>query len=99
MSPFSLLSLVYGSSRTSHPETDILHRQAYAAPHPLQSYATNHHPAGTAPVSRPMPPGPASRPSWLAAQSSTPPRWPWLWVFSPWIGPPLGLALPIWLCP
>ncbi|KAM7233113.1 hypothetical protein CapIbe_015249 [Capra ibex] len=39
-------SLVYGSSRTSHPETDILHRQAYAAPHPLQSYATNHHPAG-----------------------------------------------------
>lgn len=41
-------SLVYGSSRTSHPETDILHRQAYAAPHPLQSYATNHHPAGTA---------------------------------------------------
>ncbi|ELW47135.1 Proline-rich protein 12 [Tupaia chinensis] len=38
--------LVYGSSRTSHPETDILHRQAYAAPHPLQSYATNHHPAG-----------------------------------------------------
>ncbi|XP_060030235.1 proline-rich protein 12 isoform X2 [Erinaceus europaeus] len=41
-------SLVYGSSRTSHPETDILHRQAYAAPHPLQSYATNHHPAGSA---------------------------------------------------
>ncbi|CAK6437338.1 unnamed protein product [Pipistrellus nathusii] len=39
-------SLVYGSSRTSHPETDILHRQAYGAPHPLQSYATNHHPAG-----------------------------------------------------
>lgn len=39
--------MVYGSSRTSHPETDILHRQAYAAPHPLQSYATNHHPAGT----------------------------------------------------
>ncbi|XP_015420935.1 PREDICTED: LOW QUALITY PROTEIN: proline-rich protein 12 [Myotis davidii] len=38
--------LVYGSSRTSHPETDILHRQAYGAPHPLQSYATNHHPAG-----------------------------------------------------
>nr|XP_023418959.1 proline-rich protein 12-like [Cavia porcellus] len=49
-------SLVYGSSRTSHPETDILHRQAYAAPHPLQSYATNHHPAGTAPI----PPGLAS---------------------------------------
>lgn len=39
-------SLVYGGSRTSHPDTDILHRQAYAAPHPLQGYATNHHPAG-----------------------------------------------------
>lgn len=39
-------SLVYGSSRGSHPETDILHRQAYATPHPLQGYATNHHPAG-----------------------------------------------------
>nr|XP_014341020.1 PREDICTED: proline-rich protein 12 isoform X2 [Latimeria chalumnae] len=39
-------SLVYGGSRTSHPETDILHRQAYATPHPLQGYATNHHPAG-----------------------------------------------------
>ncbi|XP_039631783.1 proline-rich protein 12 isoform X2 [Polypterus senegalus] len=39
-------SLVYGSSRSSHPDTDILHRQAYATPHPLQGYATNHHPAG-----------------------------------------------------
>ncbi|XP_043938529.1 proline-rich protein 12-like isoform X2 [Protopterus annectens] len=39
-------SLVYGGSRSSHPETDILHRQAYATPHPLQGYATNHHPAG-----------------------------------------------------
>ncbi|KAG8433905.1 hypothetical protein GDO86_012320 [Hymenochirus boettgeri] len=39
-------SLVYGSSRGSHPDTDILHRQAYATPHPLQGYATNHHPAG-----------------------------------------------------
>ncbi|XP_040183433.1 proline-rich protein 12 [Rana temporaria] len=39
-------SLVYGSSRGSHPETDILHRQAYGTPHPLQGYATNHHPAG-----------------------------------------------------
>ncbi|XP_029140501.1 proline-rich protein 12-like [Protobothrops mucrosquamatus] len=39
-------SLVYGGSRSSHPDTDILHRQAYAAPHPLQGYATNHHPAG-----------------------------------------------------
>uniref|UniRef100_A0A6I8N240 Proline rich 12 n=1 Tax=Ornithorhynchus anatinus TaxID=9258 RepID=A0A6I8N240_ORNAN len=39
-------SLVYGGSRASHPETDILHRQAYAAPHPLQGYATNHHATG-----------------------------------------------------
>ncbi|XP_078511408.1 proline-rich protein 12 [Lissotriton helveticus] len=39
-------SLVYGGSRSSHPETDILHRQAYGTPHPLQGYATNHHPAG-----------------------------------------------------
>ncbi|XP_067830607.1 proline-rich protein 12-like [Heptranchias perlo] len=39
-------SLVYGGSRSSHPEADILHRQAYATPHPLQGYATNHHPAG-----------------------------------------------------
>uniref|UniRef100_A0A8D0GU48 Proline rich 12 n=1 Tax=Sphenodon punctatus TaxID=8508 RepID=A0A8D0GU48_SPHPU len=39
-------SLVYGGSRSSHPDTDILHRQAYATPHPLQGYATNHHPAG-----------------------------------------------------
>ncbi|XP_018424625.1 PREDICTED: proline-rich protein 12 [Nanorana parkeri] len=39
-------SLVYGSSRGSHPETDILHRQAYGTPHPLQGYATNHHPGG-----------------------------------------------------
>ncbi|XP_042201083.1 proline-rich protein 12 [Callorhinchus milii] len=39
-------SLVYGGSRGSHPDTDILHRQAYATAHPLQGYATNHHPAG-----------------------------------------------------
>ncbi|XP_078286616.1 LOW QUALITY PROTEIN: proline-rich protein 12-like [Rhinoraja longicauda] len=39
-------SLVYGGSRSSHPDTDILHRQAYATPHPLQGYAANHHPAG-----------------------------------------------------
>uniref|UniRef100_A0A8C6ULL7 Proline rich 12a n=1 Tax=Neogobius melanostomus TaxID=47308 RepID=A0A8C6ULL7_9GOBI len=37
-------SLVYGSSRSSHPESELLHRQAYATPHPLQGYATNHHP-------------------------------------------------------
>ena len=41
-------SLVYGGSRGSHPDPDLLHRQPYAAPHPLQGYAANHHPAGTA---------------------------------------------------
>ncbi|XP_010773441.1 hornerin [Notothenia coriiceps] len=40
-------SLVYGSSRSSHPEAELLHRQAYATPHPLQGYATNHHPGST----------------------------------------------------
>ncbi|KAK7919680.1 hypothetical protein WMY93_010964 [Mugilogobius chulae] len=40
-------SLVYGSSRSSHPESELLHRQAYATPHPLQGYATNHHPGST----------------------------------------------------
>ena len=44
---FSHLSLVYGSSRSSHPESDLLHRQAYATPHPLQGYATNHHPGSS----------------------------------------------------
>ncbi|KAL0180108.1 hypothetical protein M9458_025550, partial [Cirrhinus mrigala] len=39
--------LVYGSSRSSHPESELLHRQAYATPHPLQGYATNHHPGGS----------------------------------------------------
>uniref|UniRef100_A0A3Q2SRI9 Proline rich 12 n=1 Tax=Fundulus heteroclitus TaxID=8078 RepID=A0A3Q2SRI9_FUNHE len=37
-------SLVYGSSRSSHPDSELLHRQAYSTPHPLQGYATNHHP-------------------------------------------------------
>lgn len=41
------VSLVYGSSRSSHPESELLHRQAYATPHPLQGYATNHHPGGS----------------------------------------------------
>lgn len=41
-------SLVYGGSRASHPDPDLLHRQPYGAPHPLQGYAANHHPAGTA---------------------------------------------------
>lgn len=45
-SPF-LCSLVYGSSRSSHPESELLHRQAYATPHPLQGYATNHHPGSS----------------------------------------------------
>ncbi|XP_048868860.1 proline-rich protein 12 isoform X2 [Brienomyrus brachyistius] len=39
--------LVYGSSRSSHPDSELLHRQAYATPHPLQGYATNHHPASS----------------------------------------------------
>ncbi|OWK50189.1 Proline-rich protein 12 [Lonchura striata] len=37
-------SLVYGGSRGSHPDPDLLHRQPYGAPHPLQGYAANHHP-------------------------------------------------------
>uniref|UniRef100_H2MS87 Proline rich 12b n=1 Tax=Oryzias latipes TaxID=8090 RepID=H2MS87_ORYLA len=37
-------SLMYGSSRSSHPDSELLHRQAYAPPHPLQGYSTNHHP-------------------------------------------------------
>ncbi|XP_074476786.1 proline-rich protein 12 [Sebastes fasciatus] len=40
-------SLVYGTSRSSHPESELLHRQAYATPHPLQGYATNHHPGSS----------------------------------------------------
>ncbi|XP_041634528.1 proline-rich protein 12 [Cheilinus undulatus] len=40
-------SLMYGSSRSSHPDSELLHRQAYGAPHPLQGYATNHHPGSS----------------------------------------------------
>ncbi|XP_077590358.1 proline-rich protein 12 [Stigmatopora nigra] len=40
-------SLMYGSARSSHPDTELLHRQAYGTPHPLQGYATNHHPGGS----------------------------------------------------
>uniref|UniRef100_A0A3B5KUZ5 DUF4211 domain-containing protein n=1 Tax=Xiphophorus couchianus TaxID=32473 RepID=A0A3B5KUZ5_9TELE len=40
-------SLVYGSSRSSHPDSELLHRQAYSTPHPLQGYATNHHPGSS----------------------------------------------------
>uniref|UniRef100_A0A3Q3E9R3 Proline rich 12b n=1 Tax=Labrus bergylta TaxID=56723 RepID=A0A3Q3E9R3_9LABR len=40
-------SLMYGSSRSSHPDSELLHRQAYGPPHPLQGYATNHHPGSS----------------------------------------------------
>uniref|UniRef100_A0A096LV07 Proline rich 12 n=1 Tax=Poecilia formosa TaxID=48698 RepID=A0A096LV07_POEFO len=40
-------ALVYGSSRSSHPDSELLHRQAYSTPHPLQGYATNHHPGSS----------------------------------------------------
>uniref|UniRef100_A0A4W5NA24 Proline rich 12 n=1 Tax=Hucho hucho TaxID=62062 RepID=A0A4W5NA24_9TELE len=40
-------SLVYGSSRSSHPESELLHRQTYGTPHPLQGYSTNHHPGSS----------------------------------------------------
>ncbi|GLD61302.1 proline-rich protein 12-like protein [Lates japonicus] len=33
--------------RSSHPDSELLHRQAYGTPHPLQGYATNHHPGGS----------------------------------------------------
>ncbi|XP_077390566.1 proline-rich protein 12 isoform X2 [Festucalex cinctus] len=38
---------MYGSTRSSHPDSELLHRQAYGTPHPLQGYATNHHPGGS----------------------------------------------------
>lgn len=41
-----LLSLMYGS-RSSHPDSELLHRQAYGTPHPLQGYAANHHPGSS----------------------------------------------------
>ncbi|XP_041269272.1 proline-rich protein 12-like, partial [Onychostruthus taczanowskii] len=44
--PALLSILVYGGSRGSHPDPDLLHRQPYGAPHPLQGYAANHHPPG-----------------------------------------------------
>ncbi|KAL0993686.1 hypothetical protein UPYG_G00111660 [Umbra pygmaea] len=40
-------SLVYGGSRSSHPDSELLHRQAYGTPHPLQGYTTNHHPGSS----------------------------------------------------
>ncbi|XP_072128901.1 glutamine and serine-rich protein 1 isoform X1 [Mobula birostris] len=36
-------SLGYGAS---HPETDLIHRQAYATSHQLPGYTTTHHPTG-----------------------------------------------------
>ncbi|XP_054615064.1 proline-rich protein 12 isoform X2 [Dunckerocampus dactyliophorus] len=40
-------SLMYGSARLSHPDSELLHRQAYGTSHPLQGYATNHHPGSS----------------------------------------------------
>ncbi|XP_016518432.1 proline-rich protein 12-like isoform X1 [Poecilia formosa] len=40
-------SLLYGSSRSSHPDSELLHRQTYGSPHPLRAYATNHHPGSS----------------------------------------------------
>ncbi|KAI4821656.1 hypothetical protein KUCAC02_007250 [Chaenocephalus aceratus] len=40
-------SFVYGGSRSSHPDSELLHRQTYGTPHPLQGYATNHHPGSS----------------------------------------------------
>ncbi|XP_062840816.1 proline-rich protein 12 [Trichomycterus rosablanca] len=40
-------SLMYGSTRSSHTDAELLHRQAYATAHPLQGYATNHHPGSS----------------------------------------------------
>ncbi|XP_054597906.2 proline-rich protein 12 isoform X1 [Nothobranchius furzeri] len=40
-------SFMYGSSRSTHPDSELLHRQAYSTPHPLQGYATNHPPGSS----------------------------------------------------
>uniref|UniRef100_A0A3Q3KXB2 Proline rich 12b n=1 Tax=Mastacembelus armatus TaxID=205130 RepID=A0A3Q3KXB2_9TELE len=40
-------SLVYGSSKSSHPDTELLHRQAYSNSHNLQGFVTNHHPGSS----------------------------------------------------
>ncbi|XP_053305508.1 glutamine and serine-rich protein 1 [Spea bombifrons] len=39
-------SLSYGAGHPSHSETELLHRQTYAATHQLPAYATTHHPSG-----------------------------------------------------
>ncbi|XP_043954955.1 proline-rich protein 12 [Gambusia affinis] len=40
-------SLLYGSSRSSHPDSELLHHQTYGPPHSLRAYATNHHPGSS----------------------------------------------------
>ncbi|CAH2326093.1 Hypothetical predicted protein [Pelobates cultripes] len=42
----ALNSLSYGAGHPSHSETELLHRQTYAATHQLPAYATTHHPSG-----------------------------------------------------
>ncbi|AWP18293.1 DUF4211 domain containing protein [Scophthalmus maximus] len=32
---------------SSHPDSELFHRQAYGTPHPLQGYAANHHPGSS----------------------------------------------------
>uniref|UniRef100_F6XTJ6 Glutamine and serine rich 1 n=1 Tax=Xenopus tropicalis TaxID=8364 RepID=F6XTJ6_XENTR len=39
-------SLSYGAGHPTHSETELLHRQTYAATHQLPGYATAHHPTG-----------------------------------------------------
>ncbi|KAG8438242.1 hypothetical protein GDO86_008801 [Hymenochirus boettgeri] len=39
-------SLSYGAGHPTHSETELLHRQTYAATHQLPAYATPHHPTG-----------------------------------------------------
>ncbi|XP_072277982.1 glutamine and serine-rich protein 1 [Pyxicephalus adspersus] len=39
-------SLSYGAGHPAHSETDLLHRQTYAATHQLPAYAATHHPTG-----------------------------------------------------
>ncbi|KAM4717265.1 LOW QUALITY PROTEIN: proline-rich protein 12-like [Anableps anableps] len=50
-------SLMYGSSRSSHPDSEVLHRQACGSPHPLRGYATNHHPGSSRHGGACVPPG------------------------------------------
>ncbi|MBN3305349.1 QSER1 protein, partial [Amia calva] len=43
MACFFVCSLSYGAT---HPDTELLHRQTYAASHQLPTYAATHHPTG-----------------------------------------------------